>query len=917
PGDVVGLLFNRGFDQIASMLAILKTGAAYLPFHKQYPPARRQFMLQDGNVKIVLSDQRDLAEELSHLLVINPAVDINFDAADHSRPARAIAPQNLAYILYTSGSTGQPKGVKVAHQSVVNLVHALHHSYELEDNERILQFSTMSFDVSVEQIWLCFTYGHALVLIDEETIADSAAFSAYLSKQKVTHLGATPSYLEQLQIPDHSSLRRIVGAGEVFTSALAKKLHGKAPLFNAYGPTEATVIASTYKIEEDAIRSNQNIPIGRAIPNSRLLVLGKHGKQQPAGVPGQLYIAGEGLSLGYANRPELTAERFVNLDILDGAIAYDSGDTVKTSPTGEVTYLSRTDHQVKLRGFRIELGEIESAIQEVPEVELAAATLYQKDGESILVAYYVGDAKLEGDYFRKHLIKQIPAYMIPSMFMKVNNIPLNNNGKADLKALPAPYFEEGEVILPSTTTEESVVAIWAEVLKLSPDVISTTRSFFDLGGHSLKAAYLINRINEKFQVEVSLKDFFLSPDVKTLSAFVDSLDQTEVYSLPKAAIQPHYPLTSAQKRLYFIHTMDSHSLAYNMAQAFMLRGDINQQRLKYTFTRLVERHESLMTTIKIVDGEPRQFIRQQPDFSFEVYDDTEACLTHFVRPFDLAEGPLFRVGFAMNGDEEALLYLDMHHIITDGISQNILISEFIRLYNGDQLAVPELQFKDYAVWQQSDDYQKRVEKQKRFWLEKYDSMPDTLQLPYDYNRPDVPDFQGAHHQFIIDQDKLTRLREIALNGQTTLYAVTLSLYYVFLARLGNQEDVVVGTPVGGRELKDIEQMNGMFVNTLPLRQQIDYQMSFSGLVAKTGADVFFSMANQAYPFEELLEELKVERDIGRNPLFETMFSYRSIEDNASKLNNLEVIPVPRDQNVAQFDLSMDVGEDTTGLVITL
>ena len=917
PGEVVGLLLERGISQFVSILAVLKAGAAYMPIHKDYPTTRRQLMCEENKVKLIISDSSDLQEELPQQTIINPLVDMDGQTAYDSAPVVTMSPDAIAYIIYTSGSTGKPKGVQALHRNVVNLAHAQRQRYNLQPQERILQFSTIAFDASVEQTWLALLFSNTLVLVDELTITDSQALSRYIIDQEITHFNATPSYLEQVHFPDQHQLRRIVMGGEACSVQLAKRLITEASLYNSYGPTETTVTSVVHQVTESDVTSGSSIPIGRPIGNTNLLILGTNGEILPYGVPGKLFIAGDGVTRGYVDRPALNDERFISSPLLKGAKTYDSGDVVKLMADGRLIYVSRSDQQVKLRGFRIELGEIEHAIAQVKGVSRSVVVLHKEDHGDALVAYYVGEQKLSIEELREQLTALIPAYMIPSMLIKIDQIPLNSNGKVDFRALPAPYYDEGEVTLPATATEEAVVVIWAEVLKLSTEVISTTRSFFDLGGHSLKAAYLVNRVNEAFQVEVSLRDFFLFPDVKNLSAFIDSLEYTEVYSLSKAAIQPHYPLTSAQKRLYFIHTMDSYSLAYNVTQAFVLKGHIDQQKLKYTFTRLVERHESLMTSIKVVDGEPRQFIQQQPDFSFEVYDDAEACMTQFVRPFDLSQGPLFRVGFAMKGEGEALLHLDMHHIITDGISQNVLISEFIRLYNGDQLAEPELQFKDYAVWQQSNDYQKRVERQKRFWLEKYDSLPDALQLPYDHTRPEVPDYQGAYHHFVIEQEQVMRLREIAVKEQTTLYAVTLSLYYLLLARLGNQEDVVVGTPVGGRELKDIEQMNGMFVNTLPLRQQIDYQMSFSDLVAKTGADVFFSMANQAYPFEELLEELKIARDIGRNPLFDTMFSYRNTEDAIPKLDNLEVIPVSSDQNLAQFDLSVDVGEEPAGLVVTM
>ena len=922
--QVAGVMMERSPDVVIAILAILKAGAAYLPIDPQLPESRIKTMLDSTQSGMVVINESTPAVSYLDAQLIDMSAAETWTSQGDCKDI-AIAPEDLCYILYTSGSTGAPKGAQIRHGSVVNLIRSLATRYEMDPtDDKILLFSNIVFDASVMQMWLALLHGNTLVIPPYETLLEENAFNSMLEDRGVTHLFMTPSFLENIDFQANTALKRIEIGGEALKPTLLAKIPREVLLYNCYGPTEATVMASNGLVDRGEDEASK-ISLGAPLHHINLLILDQDRQMVPMGVPGELYIGGRGVGNGYINDPELTSKSFVPNPYAAGETIYRTGDIVCREKDGTISFVGRKDDQVKFRGYRLELGDIENSLRAMDFIKEALVILRTDFGQDYLAAYLIPDdssVALDESLIARikaHIASQLPPYMVPQHFTMMESFPLTLSGKLDKRKLPIPSQEadSDRYATATTETELQVRKIWSQVLNLPEEKISIDANFFTLGGHSLKAAFLVNSINEAFELDLSVKDFFARQDVKSFSAYIDRLDRSGAVSIPQAPEATDYPLSSAQRRLYFLHAFDGESMAYNMPQAFTLSGKVDLQKVEDALSRLVDRHESLRTAIRVVNGEPRQFIEEQPGFEIEVFESEAAALSGFVRPFDITSAPLFRAGFAWKNGGEALLQLDFHHIITDGVSQDLLIGEFITLYNGSELPPLPIQFKDYAVWQQGAVYEERIANQKQFWLEKYATVPEALQLPYDFARPEFPDYKGSFIKLVIDPKQVASLKEIAQSQQTTMYAVTLALYYLLMSRLSNSEDITVGTPVSGRELKDVEQMNGMFVNTLPLRTQVDYGQTFADFVKQTGQDVFACLDNQAYPFEELLEELKIERDASRNPLFDTMFSYQRVEEYSAKLDSLEVRQASAMPAVEQFDLSMIAGEDVDGMVITL
>ncbi|MEL7148058.1 MAG: amino acid adenylation domain-containing protein, partial [Bacteroidota bacterium] len=649
-GQVAGLMMERSPDIIIAILAILKTGAAYVPIDPQLPGTRIKAMLESTKAAlVVINEPTAVSSELGVTLIDMAATETWAGKGDCKDIV--ISPEDLCYILYTSGSTGTPKGAQIRHNSVVNLISSLANRYELSPAEdKILLFSNIVFDASVMQMWLALLYGNTLVIPSYETLLDENAFNSVLEESGVTHLFMTPSFLENIDFRPNAALKRIEIGGEALKPTLLAKIPEEIALYNCYGPTEATVMATSGMVTRGKGEASK-ISLGTPLHNTNLLILDQDRQLVPMGVDGELYIGGLGVGNGYINDEKLTAKSFVPNPFAPKQIIYRTGDIVRREKEGTISFVGRKDDQVKFRGYRLELGDIENCLRSLDFVKEALVILRTDFGQDYLAAYIIPDDPslvLDQDMtqeLKKQIVKQLPPYMVPQHFTLMEAFPLTLSGKLDKRKLPVPEQTADEITdTPATDTELKVRSIWSAVLNIPEEKISIEANFFTLGGHSLKAAFLINSINETFGVNVSLKEFFARQDVSSLSAYIDGLERSDVISVPKAADATDYPLSSAQKRLYFLHAFDGESLAYNLTQTFIFRGNVDLPKVNETLSRLVARHESLRTAIRLVDGEPRQFIVAQPDFQVEVFESEAACLAGLVRPFDIEKAPLFRAG---------------------------------------------------------------------------------------------------------------------------------------------------------------------------------------------------------------------------------------------------------------------------------
>lgn len=920
PSEIVGIMLGRSAEMIISILAIMKAGGAYLPLDIKSPATRNERVLRDSKASMLVtgSDHMDFCEGVTIIDVNDPSIG----QKSKVNTSVSVDPSDLAYIIYTSGSTGNPKGVMIGHQSLSNYIYSRLERFQITKEEKVLQFSSISFDASIGQIWLGLLSGAQLVLIDEEVILDSSKFNAYIIEQRITHLDATPSYLAQINLTLDSHLKRLVIGGEAIDPTLVSKYGHRYDFYNEYGPTEATIACIDAKCDPATI--GQNVPIGKPMSNSTAYILDKEANLLPIGVAGELCIGGAGLAWGYLNDEALTQDKFVSNPFVPGELMYKTGDLAQWLPDGNLEYLGRIDDQVKIRGFRIELGEIEATLSAHEAIKEAVVLAKGEGNDRFLVAYYVADAKIDRSVLKDFLSERLPDYMVPTYLEWQRYFSLTTSGKLDKKSLPDPDFSASDDYVPaSNPAEEQLVAIWSTVLKIVPEKISVTTSFFELGGHSLKATVAVNKIRKELQVEVSLRDFFRLPDIRSLAEHINAQHQLSEISIPKAAEKDYYVLSSAQSRMYFLQQFDKESVAYNMPQVIRLTGELDLNALELAFQGLIDRHESLRTRFETLEDGPVQLIVDELAFELEVIETDETrtrkLVQDFVRPFDLSRASLLRASVLKISEEAHLLMMDMHHIISDAVSMNILTQELIALYQGTTLPELALQYKDYAEWQQSEVATRKLAVDRSFWLTQYQGVPEVLDLPVDHTRSTERTFNGGQVHLELTEKETNGLKQLAYEEGATLYMVLLSAFNVLLSRLSRQEDIVIGTPTVGRFHDDLSGMLGMFVNTLPLRNYPEGSKQYDAFLTEVKSATLAYFDHQGYQYEELIDALELPRDTGRNPLFDVMFSYQhESEEIEVQLDGLVISEYEEaSHQTEKFDISLLAVEQGDHLSIAL
>jgi amino acid adenylation domain-containing protein/thioester reductase-like protein len=792
---------------------------------------------------------------------------------------------DLAYVIYTSGSTGMPKGVMIEQRSLVNLCCWHVNRFAVTPRDRAAKYAGFGFDASVWEIFPYLAAGASIYMIPEEIKLDMVGLNAYFEAHDITMAFLPTQVCEQFMTVANSSLRMLLTGGDWLRGYVRRDYQ----LVNNYGPTENTVVSTSFVVGEQA----DNIPIGKPIDNNRVLILDRSGHLQPVGIAGELCIGSVRLSRGYLNQPDLTAEKFVPNPLVSSAssaaaapdsdsLLYRTGDLARFLPDGNIEFLGRIDFQVKIRGFRVELGEIETRLLEVEKIGEAMVLARESEGgDRYLTAYVVSAAPGEipdAEELREHLSRSLPDYMIPAYFIQLEKFPLTPAGKIDRQALPAPEFEAAsDYVAPVNDIEEKLAAIWSDILHLNKNLISTQANFFQLGGHSLKATVMISRVHRELAVRVPLAEIFKTPTIKGFSEYIKQAVK-EKYTLVQAVEKrEYYGLSSAQKRLFLLQQMSMHSTVYNIPQRVRLEADIDRERLAQTFRQLIRRHESFRTSFETIDEEPVQRIHQAVDFAVEYLKHRD--LQAFVRPFDLSKAPLLRVGLIETGhpsqEGRYILMVDMHHIISDGVSMELLVQEFSALGRGEELPELRFQYKDYACWHNSSWVSDMIQDQEQYWLREFSDEIPVLNLPTDYPRPRFQSFKGSTIGFEMDAGTVARLNRLTSTQGATLYMVLLAVFNVLLFRLSSQEDIIVGVPVAGRGHADLERIIGMFVNTLALRNYPEGSKSFREFINEVKERSVEALANQEYQFEDLVERVAVRRDAGRNPLFDVMFALQN------------------------------------------
>ena len=955
----VGLLAERSMEMIVGILGILKAGAALVPIDPQHPCERISFMLADVQSPVVVTQQH-LVEKLStHLATIVRLDADGEESRQYSRenPPREVAAGNAAYVIYTSGSTGQPKGVLVEHRHLCNTMLAAQEAFKFNAEDVMGCVAPFAFDIFYFELLTPLLSGGQCLLATNREMLDAGIMSGVL--EKVTCIQAVPALMKQILNSlrtDHEPrryerIRQVFVGGEAVAPDLLREIERAFPsaqLNVLYGPTEGTIICSHYRVTNaETVRHQMiGVPLGKM----RLHLLDAHRNLVPIGVAGEIHIGGASVTRGYLNHPELTAEKFIPDSFSDeaGARLYKSGDLGRYLAEGNIEFLGRSDEQVKVRGFRIEPGEIEAVLGSHPAVRERIVTVREDTpGDKRLIAYLVIEqaTTLAAGQLRSYLKERLPEYMIPSAFIFLDALPLTPNSKVDRHALPIPDTARPELqaalVAPRTATEEELAALFRHVLNLKE--VGVQDNFFDLGGHSLLATQVISRVREVFQVELPFYTLFEAPTVEGLAETIDTQLRAGTNLKPSRLERVDrtgtLPLSYAQQRLWFIHQLDPDSPAYNIPLAVRLTGRLDIAALGATLTEVVRRHEALRTTFSVrasvrasVGGsQPQQIIHVPAPLELPITDLTtvaadkrehEAQCTAAEEariPFDLELGPLLRARLLRLSEEEHVLLVMMHHIVSDGWSMGVLVKEVGLLYPllcaGAESPLEELaiQYADYAVWQREWLRGEVLERQLGYWREQLAGAASVLELPSDHQRPAVQSFRGADQTFVLSARLTARLKELSRLEGVTLFMTLLAAFKALLYRYTAQADMVVGSPIAGRNFVETEELIGFFVNTLVLRTDLSGDPTFRELVGRVREVALGAYLHQDVPFEKLVEELQPDRHTSHSPLYQVMFELQNAPLGGLELPGLNLELLAAENATAKFDLTLNLQE--TGEVI--
>ncbi|MFI5774525.1 amino acid adenylation domain-containing protein, partial [Streptomyces sp. NPDC051658] len=949
PERTVALAVARSAEQIVALWAVLKAGAAYLPVDPEYPADRIAHMLTDARPVLVLTDSATSpritaavpGDDVPQLVLDTPDTaqrlaavpDADPTDSDRTAPLSALTP---AYVIYTSGSTGRPKGVAMPGGALANLVGWHEDVLPGGPGVRTAQFTAISFDVSAQEILSTTLSGRTLVIPDEETRRDPAALVRWLDEQAIGEVYAPNLVIDALceeangQGLHLPALGHLAQAGEALapTKQMRDFHHGTGrALHNHYGPTETHVVtAATLPADPDDWPARPTI--GRPIRNTRTYVLDSALRPVPPGVPGELYLAGAGLARGYLNRSALTAERFVADPYgPTGTRMYRTGDVVRWTPDGELDYLGRSDHQVKIRGFRIELGEIEAALTAHDSVAQAVVIAREdRPGIRTLAAYVVptpGHPAPGADDLRAHLDGALPDYMVPSVFVPLDALPLTPNRKLDRRALPVPDGATKAGRAPRTAREVQLCGLFAAVLGL--DQVSIDDSFFDLGGHSLLATRLVSQVRTAFGVEIAVRALFEAPTVAALADRLGAAGRARK-ALVAAPRPEEIPLSPAQRRLWFLGRFEDAGGNYNLPLAVRLSGELRVGPLREALADVVTRHESLRTVFPETDGRPRQLILD-PERAVPALpvigvdeDDLEQVLAAAAgKEFDLTEEPPLRARlFALNGTEYVLM-LVVHHIAADGWSMAPLARDLGEAYRarcaGEAPGWEPLpvQYADYTLWQREvlgdeSDPGSELARQIGYWRTALAGVPEELTLPIDRPRPAEMSYRGDTVELDVPADVHRRLTGLARERRASVFMVVQAALAALLHRLGAGADIPIGSPVAGRTDEALDDLVGFFVNTLVLRTDVSGDPSFRELVERVRETDLAAYANQDVPFEQLVEVLNPERSLARHPLFQVMLSFQNNAEATLDLGGLSASGRAVGLKTSNFDLSLVLEE---------
>lgn len=916
----VAILQNVGVEYIISILAVLKAGGAYVPVDTRYPTQRIKRLLKDVQTCVLLTSRSEIvnterieflqAEERESVTTIfiedvlrERKGDVNVESSNEF---------DNAYILFTSGSTGNPKGVLISHRNVLRLVKNTKY-VTFSPDTRILLTGATTFDATTFEIWGSLLNGGILCMMDKNELMDADHLEKRLKDECINTLWLTSPFFNQLidQAGERifSTLEYLVIGGDALSPKHINRVRDKnnrIKIINGYGPTENTTFSLTMDIHQ---QYQHSIPIGKPITNSTAFILDRNLQLKPLLGWGVLYVGGEGVTKGYLNNPELTHEKLIKHPLGGEGYLYKTDDIVRLLPDYTVEFRGRTDRQIKLRGYRIELGEIEAQVAKMPGIQ-SCVTLVKGESESKkqLFLYFTGSEEITAVKCRSYLSEMFPEYMVPQHIVQLDHFPLTAHGKLDTRALPETDNSETNDLSQWSEYEKRVGLLWASVLSIDVRSLLLTSNFFERGGHSLHSIALLSKIQTEFGVKVSIAQLFRNPTLGELSACIRSSKKSSLSTIKRAEKREYYPSSSAQKRMFILQQLDASNTAYNIVNAAVLPPSLSVADVNRIFRELIQRHESLRTGFISKEGNVYQKVRDEVEFEIEINDHPsmplEDTVQSFIKPFDLAHPPLVRACVKRTQEGKNVLLLDMHHIISDGVSQEVLLSEFTKIINHTALAECKFQYKDIAQWQHGLLYRKMINEQELFWLKEFQNDIPVLTLSTDFERPRVKRYDGETIHFLFDEAQTTLIAGFCKQHEVTLHMFLLASWAVTISKYAAQDNLVIGTPVTGRFQQEMQSVIGMFVNTLAIRCLPQSNKSFKEYLNEIRTTMLSALENQSYPFEELIDKLVIPRDTSRNPLFDVAFNLLRSDQQLSLAESNNLGNVSDLQRIAKFDLSL-------------
>ncbi|WP_046758364.1 non-ribosomal peptide synthetase [Kordia jejudonensis] len=920
-GEVVAIMTSTSFEMIISVFAVLKAGGCFLPVDPANPTERIQSIANDSNVRYILTNGNQTKNFTSEVELIHINSE-TLNTTDTAFKSHAGNSSETCYVVYTSGSTGVPNGVKVSHSALANLCAWHNDFFEVSATARATKIAGFGFDASVWEIMPYIIQGGTLFLTSDTIKYDIHELHLFLEENSITH-SFLPTKLGEAYIQryDSSSLQHLLVGGE----KLARVKKRSYTITNAYGPSENAVVATAYKISKTAY---ETIPIGKPITNTKAYVIQpKTLELLPLGMCGELCISGASLASGYVSNDELTQQRFCKNLINNGEIAYRTGDLVRWNSEGNLEFIGRVDTQISLRGFRIEPQEIETAILKI--IQATHCVIVKRainESESVICAFIETTQKFDSKQLKQELKKSLPEYMIPTHIVQLEKLPLTTNGKIDKKVLQLPKRKTNDIVLPTNEIEEKLRHIWSRILKIDIETISTEESFLELGGNSLSVTLLKANIQDAYAVAISVKKLFEIVTIKNQAVYIASAEKATMVTIPKAISKTKYTVSSAQKRIFFHQQLHPTSTIYNIPNVFELKN-YTHEKLEKAFQQLIARHEILRTSFQFEINEPVQIIHETVNFTIDVLHTTaaslETTLQNCVQPFQLETGTLCNVKIIHSDDAQTFLFIDIHHIICDGVSILILLNELLALYGGETLSQPTIQYRDFSEWEQATPQQLRKKSQEKFWRTELQKPIPTVNLITDFKRPNSASYEGSTLHFTLNSTEFERVQQATKAHKTTLFVFLLSTFKILLSKVTAQKDIIIGTAVTGREHMQLLDTVGNFVNTVCIRSQVEATESVAEYIKRLKTKIANVFEHQTYPFEELVEKLDITAEAARNPLFDIAFVLQNIADEQLRtvdkngLSLKKVAQLAFTENTAKVDLVFTAILDGDQLAFTI